>query len=143
MKDVCEKYGVLFIADEVMCGMGRTGYFHAWQKENVVPDIQIVGKGLAGGYAPISAILVGERIDNALGSSTFSHGHTFQNYAPSCVAALAVQQIIFEENLLANVRKQGAVLRQKLEERLSRHRFVGDIRGEGHFLGVSTDGLLC
>jgi adenosylmethionine-8-amino-7-oxononanoate aminotransferase len=142
MKKVCVKYGVLFILDEVMCGMGRTGYTHAWQEENVVPDIQAVGKGLAGGYAPISAVLFGHDIvkafQNGPGNGAFAHGHTFQNFPEACAAALAVQKIIEDDGLLANVREKGELLRWKLEEGLKGHRYVGDIRGKGLFLGVSV-----
>ena len=66
MKAVCDKYGALFVLDEVMCGMGRTGTMHAWEQEGVVPDIQTLGKGLGGGYAPIAGVLVGYRVIRAL-----------------------------------------------------------------------------
>ncbi|EAT90232.2 hypothetical protein HBI56_046540 [Parastagonospora nodorum] len=140
MKSVCVKYGVLLILDEVMCGLGRTGYHHAWQEENVVPDIQMVGKGLAGGYAMISAVLFGHDIVNAFrygpGNGAFAHGHTFQNFPRACAAGLKVQQIIEDGNLIGNVRKMGALLRNKLEQGLKYHPFVGDIRGQGLFLGI-------
>jgi adenosylmethionine-8-amino-7-oxononanoate aminotransferase len=142
MKKVCVKYGVLLALDEVMCGMGRTGYLHAWQEENVVPDVQILGKGLAGGYAQISAILIGPTIVDAFvhgpGNGAFSHGHTFQNFPVACAIGLAVQRIIQEDLLLNNVREKAPILRQKLESRVKGHRYVGDIRGKGFFLGVRS-----
>lgn len=141
MREVCDQYGILLIFDEVMCGMGRTGWLHAWQKDNVVPDIQLVGKGLAAGFQPISAMLVGHEIINAFqqgpSNSAFQHGHTFQNYPLGAAAALAVQKIIKEQGLLDNVREKGGLLEKKLKARLSDHRYVGDIRGEGLFWGVS------
>ena len=70
MKAVCDKYGALLILDEVMCGMGRTGTMHAWQQEDVVPDLQTIGKGLGGSYVPIAALLVGHRVANALDRGT-------------------------------------------------------------------------
>lgn len=70
MKQVCEKYGALFVLDEVMCGMGRTGTIHAWQQEDVVPDIQTIGKGLGGGYAPIAGVLLGHRVIDTLTTGT-------------------------------------------------------------------------
>ena len=70
MKAVCDKYGALLIFDEVMCGMGRTGTMHAWQQEEVVPDIQTIGKGLGGGYVPIAGLLVGHRVIEALDDGT-------------------------------------------------------------------------
>ncbi|KAF2845956.1 omega-amino acid-pyruvate aminotransferase [Plenodomus tracheiphilus IPT5] len=138
MKAVCRKYGVLIIFDEVMCGMGRTGYLHAWQKEGVVPDIQVVGKGLTGGYAVLSAILMSPKISDAFEDReiTFNHGHTYQNYPPACNAALVVQRIIQDEGFLANVREKGELLRKRLAVRLLTHPNVGDIRGDGLFWGI-------
>ncbi|XPS75608.1 hypothetical protein M3J09_007683 [Ascochyta lentis] len=140
VRDVCDKYGVLLIFDEVMCGMGRTGYLHAWQKESVAPDIQLVGKGLAGGFQPLSAMLVGPKVNDAFeygpGSGAFSHGHTFQNFPLGCAAGLEVQKIVQEEKLLQNVREKGSRLSKMLKKRLSDHQHVGDIRGAGLFWGI-------
>lgn len=142
MREVCDRYGVLLIFDEVMCGMGRTGYLHAWQKDNVAPDIQTVGKGLAGGFQQLSAMLVSPKITDAFehgpGSGAFSHGHTFQNYPLACAAGLEVQKIIQEENMLQNVRTKGTRLSKLLKKRLGDHPNVGDIRGVGLFWGVSV-----
>ncbi|KAJ4983278.1 aminotransferase [Stagonosporopsis vannaccii] len=140
MREVCDRYGVLLIFDEVMCGMGRTGYLHAWQKEGVAPDIQTTGKGLAGGFQQISAMLVSPKVNDAFefgpGSGAFSHGHTFQNYPLACAVGLEVQKIIQEENLLQNVRDMGTRLSKLLKKRLSKHPNVGDIRGAGLFWGI-------
>lgn len=141
MREVCDRYGVLLVFDEVMCGMGRTGYLHAWQKDNVAPDIQTVGKGLAGGFQQLSAMLVSPKITDAFehgpGSGVFSHGHTFQNYPLACAAGLEVQKIIREENMLQNIRTKGTRLSKLLQKRLGDHPNVGDIRGAGLFWGVS------
>lgn len=141
MKKVCRRHGVLFILDEVMCGMGRTGYIHAWQQENVVPDIQLVGKCLGGGHTAISAMLVSQEIYDAFvdgpGTGIFNHGHTFQNFPLACAAGLAVQRIVLEDGLLANVRDKGEKLMTKLVCRLGTHPHVGNIRGAGLFRGVS------
>lgn len=138
MKDVCTKHGVLIIFDEVMCGMGRTGFLHAWQAENVVPDIQIVGKGLAGGYAQISAMLISKHLSEALeaSKSAFNHGHTFQNSPIPCAAALAVQEFIRDRELVSNIAYKGTMLREKLEQTIGGHRYVGNIRGVPGFIGV-------
>ncbi|RMZ68648.1 aminotransferase [Pyrenophora seminiperda CCB06] len=136
MKRVCRNHGVLFILDEVMCGMGRTGYMHAWQEEGVVPDIQLVGKGLAGGYAPISALLAGIEVADTLGDEAFAHGHTFQNLPMACAAGLAVQQIVQDDCLIENVREKGDKLMKKLMARLESHPNVGNIRGKGFFYGI-------
>jgi adenosylmethionine-8-amino-7-oxononanoate aminotransferase len=140
VRDVCDKYGVLLIFDEVMCGMGRTGYLHAWQKEGVAPDIQVIGKGLAGGFQQLSAMLVGPKVSDAFeygpGTGAFSHGHTFQNFPLGCAAGLEVQEIIQEEHLLQNVREKGTRLSKALKKRLGSHPHVGDIRGAGLFWGI-------
>ncbi|KAH9900549.1 aminotransferase, class III [Xylariomycetidae sp. FL2044] len=138
MKAVCDRYGALLVLDEVMCGMGRTGSLHAWEQEGVRPDIQAVGKGLAAGYQPVSAILVSKPIVDVMeaGGLAFTHGHTYQDHPVGCAAALEVQQLIQEADLLSNVRAQGRHLEALLRARLADHPHVGDIRGRGLFWGV-------
>ncbi|GAD94277.1 hypothetical protein CIMG_03000 [Paecilomyces variotii No. 5] len=138
MKAVCERYGALFILDEVMCGMGRSGTLHSWEQEDVVPDIQTMGKGLGGGYAPVSGVLIGNKVVDVLdkGTGSFRHGQTYQGHPVSCAAALAVQRIIKEQNLLENVRSMGALLESQLRSQLAGHPNVGDIRGKGLFWGI-------
>jgi adenosylmethionine-8-amino-7-oxononanoate aminotransferase len=138
MKDVCHKHGALFILDEVMCGMGRTGYLHAWQAENVVPDIQTLGKGLGAGYMPIAAVLVEKRVVNVLKERTgkIVHGQTYQAMPIQAAAALAVQQVIKNDNLLENVETQGRYLGEQLQKKIGTLRYVGDIRGRGLFWGI-------
>ncbi|KAL1979524.1 hypothetical protein VTN96DRAFT_5667 [Rasamsonia emersonii] len=138
MKRVCEKYGALLILDEVMSGMGRCGTLHAWEQEGVVPDIQTIGKGFGGGYLPIAGVLIGEHIVDTLdkGTGVFRHGQTYQGHPVACAAALAVQKIIREQNLLENVRAMGALLESELKRRLKDHPNVGDIRGRGLFWGI-------
>lgn len=116
-----------------MCGMGRTGTVHAWQQESVVPDIQAVAKGLGAGYAPISAILINPKVLAALtsGMGFFNHGHTYQSHAVACAAALEVQRIIQETNMLENVVLIGKTLGEGLKHALQNHQYVGDIRGRG------------
>lgn len=139
MKRVCDKYGALLILDEVMSGMGRTGTLHAWEQEGVVPDIQTIGKGLGGGYQPVAGLLIGHRVINALtkGTGAFAHGQTYQGHPVACAAALEVQRIIQEENLVQNVRTMGALLEQLLKQKLETHPHVGNIRGKGLFWGVN------
>ncbi|GKT50235.1 putative aminotransferase [Colletotrichum spaethianum] len=138
MKSVCDRYGALLILDEIMCGMGRSGTLHAWEDEDMVPDIQTIGKGLGGGYQPIAGVLVSNRVSEALekGSRCFVHGHTYQGHPVACAAALEVQQIIKEEGLLDNVRSMGRVLSELLREGLRDVPYVGDIRGKGLFWGI-------
>jgi adenosylmethionine-8-amino-7-oxononanoate aminotransferase len=138
VREICDRYGALLILDEVMCGMGRTGTLHAWEQEGIAPDIQAIAKGLGGGYQAIGAVLVAGRIVDALrdGSGAFQHAHTYLAHPVACAAALAVQQVIREEGLLAQVVARGALLEQRLTERLGNHRHVGDIRGRGLFWGI-------
>jgi len=138
IREICDRYGVLLIFDEVMCGMGRTGHLYACQEDQVTPDIITVAKGLGGGYMPIGGLLVHERIYRAIadGSGTLKHGHTYAGHTLACAGALAVQQVVKEEGLLAEVRRKGQLLRGKLEERFGQHPHVGDIRGRGLLLGL-------
>lgn len=135
MREVCDRYGALLIFDEIMCGMGRSGTQHVWQQEGVVPDIQAVAKGLGGGYVPIGALLVADRVIEGLenGSGNFSHGHTYQAHAVSCAGALEVQRIIKEQDLIGNVQALSPVLEGALHARFSNHPHIGDIRGRGFF----------
>jgi len=138
VRAVCDRHGALLVLDEVMCGMGRTGTTHAWEQEGVAPDIQVVGKGLGGGYQPIAGILVAGRIVAAIrgGSGGFMHGHTYQAHPVACAGALEVQRIIREDALVANVRRMGGRLEQALTERLGNHPHIGDIRGRGLFWAI-------
>jgi adenosylmethionine-8-amino-7-oxononanoate aminotransferase len=138
MRAICDRHGALLILDEVMSGMGRCGTLHAWEQEGISPDIQVIAKGLGGGYQPIGGILVHGRVIAALeaGSGAFMHGHTYQAHPMACAAALAVQEVIHGENLLENVRAMGTRLEQGLVERLGNHAHVGDIRGRGLFWAV-------
>jgi adenosylmethionine-8-amino-7-oxononanoate aminotransferase len=138
VREVCDRHGILLIADEVMCGMGRTGTLHALEQEGVVADLATIAKGLGGGYQPIGAVLAQERIVGALakGSGFFQHGHTYIGHAVACAAALAVQQVIQRDRLLERVRRQGAGLRRRLDAAFGDHPHVGDIRGRGLFMGI-------
>ncbi|SOY92689.1 putative aminotransferase, pyridoxal-phosphate-dependent aminotransferase family [Cupriavidus taiwanensis] len=138
IRAVCDKYGVLLILDEVMSGMGRTGYLFACEEDGVVPDIVTIAKGLGAGYQPIGAMLSTRRIYDAIvgGSGFFQHGHTYIGHATACAAALAVQRTIAEDKLLANVLARGEQLRQRLREALGDHPKLGDVRGRGLFVGV-------
>jgi adenosylmethionine-8-amino-7-oxononanoate aminotransferase len=135
VRAICDRHGALLILDEVMCGMGRTGTMHAWEQEGIAPDLQVVAKGLGGGYQPIGGVLIGRKIVAAIdaGSGSFMHGHTYQAHPVACAAALEVQRIIRGENLLANVGAMGTRLEAALTERFGNHRHVGDIRGRGLF----------
>jgi adenosylmethionine-8-amino-7-oxononanoate aminotransferase len=138
IRAICDRYGVLLILDEVMCGMGRTGTLHACEQDGIAPDLMTIAKGLGGGYQPIGAVLLSQRIFDAFanGSGAFQHGHTYICHPMACAAALAVQKVIARDRLLANVKAMGAHLSRRLSERFGNHPYVGDIRGRGLLIGV-------
>ncbi|VVE10943.1 aspartate aminotransferase family protein [Pandoraea commovens] len=138
VREVCDRYGILLILDEVMCGMGRTGTLHAWEQEGVAPDIQTIAKGLGGGYQPIGAVLASKRIVETMsaGSGFFHHGHTYLAHPTACAAALAVQEVIERDGLLAQVRARGQYLMDQLNDRSAQNPYIGDVRGRGLFAGI-------
>ncbi|NVI05015.1 aspartate aminotransferase family protein [Paraburkholderia youngii] len=138
IRAVCDRYGVLLILDEIMSGMGRTGYLFACDEDGVAPDMLTIAKGLGAGYQPIGATLVSDRIYQTIvgGSGFFQHGHTYIGHATACAAALEVQRVIAEDNLLANVQARGEQLRGRLRELYAQHPHIGDVRGRGLFVGV-------
>lgn len=137
-REICDRHGALLILDEVMSGTGRTGTTHAWEQEGIAPDIQAIAKGLGGGYQPIGAMLASGKIIDTIrsGSGAFLHGHTYLAHPLACAAALAVQDVIREDNLLEQVKQRGKQLEQRLTERFGNHRHVGDIRGRGLFWAI-------
>jgi adenosylmethionine-8-amino-7-oxononanoate aminotransferase len=138
IRGICDRYGVLLILDEVMCGMGRTGTLHACEQEGVAPDLMTVAKGLGGGYQPIGAVFLSKRIYDSFanGSGAFQHGHTYMGHPMAAAAALAVQDVMRRDRLLANVVEMGARLESRLKERFGQHPSVGDIRGRGLFWAI-------
>lgn len=133
IREICDRHGVLFIADEVMCGMGRAGAMFVSAQEGVRPDIITIAKGLGAGYQPIAATMASERVAGAIeaGSGLLANGHTYMSHAVACAASIAVIETIEEEGLLDNVRLMGALLSRRLGEAFGQHPHVGDIRGRG------------
>lgn len=138
VRALCDKYGILFIADEVMCGMGRCGTMFAIEQDGVEPDIVTVAKGLGAGYQPIGAMLAKASLVEQLRlrSGIFQHGHTYTGHPVAAAAALAVQKVIEEGKLLQQVQARAAFLQRALQEALAGHEHVGDVRGRGLLLGV-------
>jgi adenosylmethionine-8-amino-7-oxononanoate aminotransferase len=138
IREICDRYGVLLILDEVMCGMGRCGTLWTFSQEGIVPDLVTIAKGLGGGYQPIGAVMVGRHVYDAIvgGSGFFQHGHTYLGHAAACAGALAVQRRLHDDGLLARVLPMGERLGEKLRAALGAHPNVGDIRGRGLFWGV-------
>lgn len=140
VRKVCDKYGALLIMDEIMSGMGRTGFLHAWQSPaiDVAPDLQTVGKGLGGGYQPIAALLASQKVIEAIshGTGAFSHGQTYQAHPVACAAARAVQEVVMEPSMLSTIRHLGILLESALKQAIDDRWYVGDIRGAGLFWGI-------
>jgi adenosylmethionine-8-amino-7-oxononanoate aminotransferase len=138
IRKICDRYGVLLILDEVMCGIGRTGTLFACEQEAVTPDIVTLAKGLGAGYEPIGAMLLSRQIEDVLAakSGRYRHGQTYVNHAVGCAASLAVLETIEDESLLAAVKTRGAELIAALTDRFADHPHVGDIRGRGLFIAL-------
>jgi len=138
IREICDRYGVLLILDEVMCGMGRTGHLFACAEDGVAPDMVAIAKGLGAGYQPIGALIASARLHDAVatGSGFFQHGHTYMGHALAAAAANAVLTAIEERGLMPRVRTQGEKLRAALEDAFGQHPHVGGIRGRGLFLGL-------
>lgn len=138
IREICDTHGVLFIADEVMCGMGRTGTLFAMEQEGVAADITTLAKGLGAGFQPIAAVMASEKVVAAIrnGSGMLWNGHTYMSHAVATAGALAVQKVIEDEKLLENVRALGEQLRNALNARFGQNANIGDIRGRGLFWSV-------
>lgn len=138
IRDVCDRNGVLLIADEVMCGAGRCGTWRALEADEVVPDIMTTAKSLGGGYVPLGAVLysnkISEPIMNVDGAP--NTGHTFTGHTLACAAAAMVQEIVQRDGLVDRVKVQGVSLLSAVQQALGDIESVGDIRGRGHFVGI-------
>ncbi|SDG48530.1 aspartate aminotransferase family protein [Sulfitobacter delicatus] len=138
VREICDRHGVLLIADEVMCGMGRTGSLFALEQEGICADITTMAKGLGAGYQPIAAVMARESVIEAImaGSGNLWNGHTYMSHAVATAGALAVLQEVERRDLLGAVRARGAQLEAALRERFGQHAHVGDIRGRGLFWSI-------
>lgn len=137
IRDICDRHDILFIADEVMTGLGRTGRNFAIEHWGVTPDLIATGKGIASGYAPLGALLVSDRICRTIegGSGAFAHGHTYMGHPLSCAIGLAVLEYVQRHDLIRRCAAMGEVLMRGLMS-LRDHPLVGDIRGKGLMVGV-------
>ncbi|SMC55856.1 aspartate aminotransferase family protein [Primorskyibacter flagellatus] len=138
VREICDRYGVLLILDEVMCGMGRTGHLFACDADDVAPDILCIAKGLGAGYQPIGAMLCSRAIYDTIAQGTgfFQHGHTYIGHPVAAAAGLAVVSELLERDLVPQVQARGAYLHSALTARFAQHAHIGDIRGRGLFRGL-------
>lgn len=138
VREVCDRYDILMIVDEVMTGFGRTGTHFAIEQFDVIPDMLTFGKGVSGGYAPLAGMIVSDRVIDSLkknGQGRFIHGFTFSGHPVSVAAGLAAVRYYKEQNLLDNCQKQSEYLLQKLNKLQASHRSMGQIRGRGLLIG--------
>jgi adenosylmethionine-8-amino-7-oxononanoate aminotransferase len=141
LRQICDRYKVLLIFDEIITGIGRTGRLFAAETFGVVPDLLCIGKGLSGGYVPLSALLCRRPIADAFWGPAaenpgFVEGHTFEGNPVACAAGLAVLREILERDLCANARVQGQRLRTGFERLARKYDVIGDARGKGLFQGI-------
>ena len=138
VREICSRYGVLMISDEVMSGAGRCGTWRALEHDGVEPDIMSVAKGLAGGYQPLGAAICTTTVWEAIrvADGAFGTGHTFTGHTAACAAGVAVQKIVEREGLVARVAANGTRLKGWLTEAFAGVDVLGDIRGRGHFIAL-------
>ncbi|WP_087025681.1 aspartate aminotransferase family protein [Thaumasiovibrio subtropicus] len=138
VREVCDRYDVLLILDEVMCGIGRAGTMFAYEQFDVVPDIVTVAKGLGAGYQPIGALIASKTIYDTIanGSGFFQHGHTFMAHPAACAAGVATLEALTSTGIAKGVTEKGEYLVSKLQKALGTHPYIGDIRGKGLFIGL-------
>ena len=137
VKEICDRYGVVLIMDEVMTGFGRTGRTFGYQHWPIEPDILVGGKGLAGGYAPLGAVFATEKIGNAIENAGFQVMFTtFGAHPAACAAATEVLEIIQEEELVEHAKTKGEYLLNGLKDSLAQHPHLGEVRGRGLLVGV-------
>jgi adenosylmethionine-8-amino-7-oxononanoate aminotransferase len=137
VRAICDRHGILLVADEVLTGAGRTGTWSALEQYGVVPDIMILGKGISGGYAALSVVVAPRRLVDVLarGSGAFLHAQTFSHHATACAAGVATLAYLERHRLIERCATMGRVLQQRLG-RLRELPFVGDVRGRGLLAGL-------
>jgi adenosylmethionine-8-amino-7-oxononanoate aminotransferase len=138
IKEICDAHDILFIADEVMTGSGRTGTMLACEHWDITPDIVALGKGLGAGYAPIAAAVASEKVMEPIlaGSKSVMSGHTLSANPQSCAVSLAVLEYLEKNEIMKEVENKGVYLRNELENLKGQYPFVGDVRGKGLLLGI-------
>lgn len=137
VRELCDKYGILLILDEVQTGMGRTGKVFASEHWKVVPDIMCLGKSLGGGVMPLSAFMASRRIWKVLEDNPFIHSTTFGGNALACAAGIAAVNVMLEEKLPQQAAKKGDYLLRELKKLQKKHRkYLVDVHGKGLLIGM-------
>jgi adenosylmethionine-8-amino-7-oxononanoate aminotransferase len=137
VREICDRHEVLLIADEILTGAGRTGTWSACESYGIVPDLMVLGKGIAGGYVPLSAVIAPERLIDVIAnrSGAVLHAQTFSHHATLCAAGTATIRYLREHRLIERCARMGATLHTRLQE-LRSLPYVGDVRGRGLLAGI-------
>ncbi len=136
VRDLCDRYGILLIADEVMSGFGRTGKWFAIDHEGVAPDLMSIAKGLTSGYVPLGAVMVNDRVAEHFETNPLVSGLTYNSHAVGCAAALATIAVYEEDGLIENAARLGEVLQAEYAAMMERHPSIGEARGRGLFTAL-------
>ncbi len=138
IREICDRYGILWIADEIVTGFGRTGRNMGYMNWDAQPDILVVAKGMSGGYVPLSGVIASAKVVAPFEEqgARFTHGLTYQNHPVACAAAVAVVDIIEREGLVENAAVQGAYLEERLRTTAAKLPIVGELRGKGLLWGM-------
>ena len=137
MREICDRYGIVYIADEVMCGFGRTGSWFAYQDHDVKPDLVVFAKGVNSGYVPLGGVVINEAISATFNDRVYPGGLTYSGHPLACAASVASIEAMDNEKIVENARLIGdVILRPGLEELATKHRIIGDVRGLGVFFAL-------
>ena len=137
VREICDRYGIVYIADEVMCGFGRTGAWFAYQDEGVTPDLVAFAKGVTSGYVPLGGVVLNEALSATFNDRVYPGGLTYSGHPLACATAVACIETMERERIVENARRVGDdVLRPGLDELATRHRIIGDVRGRGVFFAL-------
>jgi adenosylmethionine-8-amino-7-oxononanoate aminotransferase len=136
IREIADRFDVWYVSDEVVTGFGRCGSWFALRHFEAVPDVITLGKGLTSGFQPLSAAVLGERVEEGIASRTLYHGMTFEGHSVAAAAALANLDVLHEDDLIARAARLGELLESGLAELKARHTCVGDVRGLGAMWGI-------
>ena len=137
VRDICDRYGIVYIADEVMCGFGRTGSWFAFQQHGVKPDLVTFAKGVDSGYVPLGGVILSEALSSTFNDRVYPGGLTYSGHPLACAAAVAAIEVMESEGMIDNARRIGdEVLRPGLEALALKHPIIGEVRGLGVFFAL-------
>jgi taurine--2-oxoglutarate transaminase len=137
VREICDRYGIVYIADEVMCGFGRTGSWFAYDAHGMKPDLVVFAKGVNSGYVPLGGVILNDAISATFNDRVYPGGLTYSGHPLACAAAVATITTMEDEGIVQNALRIGdEVLRPGLLELASKHQVVGDVRGLGVFFAL-------